>query len=50
MKTKNKQGLSNHDTEVLNKVLRRAHQLDMGLLNLCGIKVGWSSVIAVIPV
>ncbi|KAH6666165.1 hypothetical protein B0J14DRAFT_436714, partial [Halenospora varia] len=41
--------LSDHDTKVLNKVQRRAYQLDMSLFNCCGIRVGWSSVIAIIP-
>ncbi|KAG9228385.1 hypothetical protein BJ875DRAFT_412715 [Amylocarpus encephaloides] len=52
MKIKNRvpQQLSDHDTKVLDKVQRRAHQLDTGLLNLCGIRLGWSSVIAIIPV
>ena len=52
MKIKNRvpQRLSDHDTKVLDKVQRRAHQLDTGLLNLCGIRLGWSSVIAIIPV
>lgn len=43
-------GISDHDGKVLTKVKRRAHWLDMGLLNCCGIKFGWSSVIAIIPV
>ncbi|KAH6662704.1 hypothetical protein B0J14DRAFT_434527, partial [Halenospora varia] len=39
-----------HNTKVLNKVQRQAYQLDMSLFNCCGIRVGWSSVIAIIPV
>ncbi|KAH8674423.1 hypothetical protein BGZ60DRAFT_372874 [Tricladium varicosporioides] len=52
MKIKNSvpQRLSDHDTKVLNKVQRRAYQLDKGLFNCCGMRVGWSSVIAIIPV
>ena len=42
-------GISEHDNEVLAKVKRRAHCLDMGLFNCCGIKFGWSSCIGIIP-
>jgi hypothetical protein len=43
-------GVSEHDGKVLTKVKRRAYRLDYALCNLCGIRFGWSSVIAIIPV
>ncbi|KAH6680786.1 PH domain-containing protein [Halenospora varia] len=43
-------GISEHDGKVLTKVKRRAYRLDMSLFNCCGIRFGWSSVIAIIPV
>ncbi|KAK1769250.1 hypothetical protein QBC33DRAFT_557298 [Phialemonium atrogriseum] len=43
-------GFSAHDTTILKKVRRRAYRLDMSLFNCCGIRFGWSSVIAIIPV
>lgn len=42
-------GLSDTDQEVLVKVKRRAYMLDMSLFSLCGLRFGWSSVIAIIP-
>jgi len=42
--------LSPNDTRVLKKVRQRAYHLDMSLFNLCGFRIGWSSVIAIIPV
>jgi hypothetical protein len=42
-------GISKHDNKVLAKVKRRAHCLDMGLFNCCGIRFGWSSCIGIIP-
>lgn len=42
-------GISEHDGQVLTKVKRRAHRLDMGLFNFLGIRFGWSSVIGLIP-
>jgi hypothetical protein len=41
-------GLSQNDTKVLTKVKRRAHRLDSSI-NFCGIKVGWGSVIGIVP-
>jgi len=43
-------GLSEEDQAVLVKVKRRAHRLDMALGSFCGFKIGWSSVIGIIPV
>lgn len=43
------EGLSKHDAKVLTKVKRRAYRLDLSLCNFCGIKFGWSSVIALFP-
>ncbi len=43
-------GLSKNDASVLQKVRRRAYRLDMSLFNFCGIRFGWSSLIAIIPV
>ncbi|PGG96742.1 hypothetical protein AJ79_09470 [Helicocarpus griseus UAMH5409] len=43
------EGISAHDAKVLTKVKRRAHRLDVALCNFCGIRFGWSSVIALIP-
>lgn len=42
-------GISDHDGKVLTKVKRRAHRLDAGW-SFLGIRVGWSSVIGIIPV
>ncbi|PLN75748.1 PH domain protein [Aspergillus taichungensis] len=42
-------GLSENDQKVLTKVKRRAYRLDYCLFNLCGIRFGWGSVIALIP-
>ena len=41
-------GLSKHDAEILKKVTRRAYRLD-NCFHFCGIKVGWSSVIGLVP-
>jgi len=43
-------GISEHDGKVLTKVKRRAYRLDMSLFNFCGIRFGWSSVVAIVPV
>lgn len=53
-KTKKRQkavppGLSDNDAKVLTKVKRRAYRLDYSLFNLCGIRFGWGSVIALMP-
>ncbi|KAI9849557.1 MAG: hypothetical protein M1838_000140 [Thelocarpon superellum] len=42
-------GISEHDAKILNKVKRRAHILDYGLFNFCGIKFGWSSAVGLVP-
>ncbi|RHZ52209.1 DUF4112 domain-containing protein [Aspergillus thermomutatus] len=42
-------GLSENDQRVLTQVKRRAYRLDYCLFNLCGIRFGWGSVIALIP-
>jgi hypothetical protein len=42
-------GISEHDAKILTKVKRRAYHLDIGLFNCCGIRLGWSSIIAIIP-
>lgn len=43
------EGISQHDAKVLTKVKRRAYRLDLSLCNCCGLRFGWSSVIALIP-
>ncbi|KAE8148962.1 hypothetical protein BDV25DRAFT_141280 [Aspergillus avenaceus] len=42
-------GLSENDRKVLTQVKRRAYRLDLCLFSLCGIRFGWSSVIALVP-
>ncbi|KAI9890511.1 MAG: hypothetical protein M1814_003850 [Vezdaea aestivalis] len=42
-------GLSDNDVQVLTKVKRRAYRLDNSLFNFCGIRMGWGSVIGLIP-
>ncbi|CUS09760.1 unnamed protein product [Tuber aestivum] len=42
-------GLSREDEKILTKVKRRAYRLDMALGSFCGMRVGWSSLIAIIP-
>ncbi|KAG0633790.1 hypothetical protein HOY80DRAFT_586972 [Tuber brumale] len=42
-------GLSREDEKTLIKVKRRAYRLDMALGSFCGMRVGWSSLIAIIP-
>lgn len=42
-------GLSEADQKTLVKVKRRAYRLDMALGTICGIKVGWGSVIGIVP-
>ena len=41
-------GLTKQEEKVLKKVVRRAHRLD-NCINICGIKVGWSAIIGIIP-
>lgn len=43
-------GLTPEEEKVLVKVKRRAYRLDMSLFNLFGLRFGWSSVIALLPV
>jgi hypothetical protein len=42
-------GLSREDEKTLVKVKRRAYRLDMAFGNFCGMRVGWSSIIGIIP-
>lgn len=42
-------GLTREEEQVLVKVKRRAYRLDMAFGNCCGMKLGWSSLIAIIP-
>ena len=42
------EGISKHDAKILNKVKRRAHRLDSSI-NFCGIRLGWSAIIGIIP-
>lgn len=42
-------GLTPEEEKVLVKVKRRAYRLDMALFNCCGLRFGWSSLIAIIP-
>ncbi|KAK9385633.1 hypothetical protein V1515DRAFT_607397 [Lipomyces mesembrius] len=43
-------GLSQNDTKVLTEVRQRAYHLDMSLgFCCCGIVIGWSAVISIIP-
>lgn len=42
-------GLSEEDQQTLVKVKRRAYRLDMALGTFCGIKIGWGSVIGLVP-
>ena len=42
------EGLSSHDAKVLTKVKRRAYRLDQSM-NILGLKVGWSSIIGIVP-
>ncbi|KAI1378222.1 hypothetical protein F4677DRAFT_412501 [Hypoxylon crocopeplum] len=43
-------GLSEHDAMVLTKVKRRAYRLDMNFGSFMGLKLGWGSVIGLVPV
>ncbi|KAL2002499.1 hypothetical protein VTN02DRAFT_6674 [Thermoascus thermophilus] len=43
-------GISENDAKILTKVKRRAYRLDYALFSLCGVRFGWSSAIALIPV
>lgn len=40
--------LPGHDRQVLEKVMKRAHRLDL-LLNFCGFRTGWLGIIGLIP-
>ncbi|KAG7566884.1 hypothetical protein FFLO_01385 [Filobasidium floriforme] len=42
------EGLSKRDRKVLQKIKSRAHYLDKGM-NLCGLRVGWTFWIGIIP-
>lgn len=42
-------GLTAEEELVLVKVKRRAYRLDMALFNCCGMRFGWSSLIALVP-
>lgn len=42
-------GISENDAKILTKVKRRAYRLDYALFSLCGVRFGWSSAIALIP-
>jgi hypothetical protein len=41
-------GLTKQEEKVLKKVTRRAYRLD-NCMNFCGIRVGWSTIIGLIP-
>jgi hypothetical protein len=41
-------GLSKRDRDILAKIKKRAHYLDKGI-NLCGLRVGWTFWIGLIP-
>ncbi|RYP80479.1 hypothetical protein DL770_006196 [Monosporascus sp. CRB-9-2] len=43
-------GISEHDAQVLTKMKRRAYRLDSGLCSFCGTRMGWDSVIGLVPV
>lgn len=42
-------GLSEADQQTLIKVKRRAYRLDMALGTFCGMKLGWGSLIGIVP-
>ncbi|KAI1106283.1 hypothetical protein F4804DRAFT_51587 [Jackrogersella minutella] len=42
-------GLSEHDAMVLTKVKRRAYRLDMSFGSFMGMKLGWGSLIGIVP-
>jgi len=42
-------GLTKEEGEILTKVKRRAHRIDMSLGSFLGIRFGWGSVIGIIP-
>ncbi|KAH3677234.1 hypothetical protein WICMUC_001815 [Wickerhamomyces mucosus] len=42
-------GLSENDTNILKKVMRRAYHLDMAF-NFLGYRIGWNGIIGIIPV
>lgn len=42
-------GLTPEEERTLVKVKRRAYRLDMAFGECCGMKIGWSSLIAIVP-
>ncbi|KAI1331090.1 hypothetical protein F5Y16DRAFT_360500 [Xylariaceae sp. FL0255] len=42
-------GLSEHDSQILTKVKRRAYRLDMSFGSILGLKLGWGSIIGLVP-
>ncbi|ROW12258.1 hypothetical protein VMCG_00380 [Cytospora schulzeri] len=42
-------GVSDHDNKILASVRKRAWRLDMGLVNCCGFRFGWSAILGLIP-
>ncbi|KAL0636897.1 hypothetical protein Q9L58_004119 [Maublancomyces gigas] len=42
-------GLTPEEERTLVKVKRRAYRLDMAFGDCCGMKIGWSSIIAIVP-
>lgn len=42
-------GLTPEEEKTLVKVKRRAYRLDMAFGEFCGMKIGWSSLIAIVP-
>lgn len=42
-------GLTPEEERTLVKVKRRAYRLDMAFGECCGMKIGWSSIIAIVP-
>lgn len=42
-------GLTKEEEKTLVKVKRRAYRLDMAFGEFCGMKVGWGSLIAIVP-
>lgn len=42
-------GLTREEERTLVKVKRRAYRLDMAFGECCGMKIGWSSLIAIVP-
>ncbi|ROV98259.1 hypothetical protein VSDG_04397 [Cytospora chrysosperma] len=42
-------GVSERDNKVLASVRKRAWRLDMGLMNCCGFRFGWSAILGIVP-